>query len=510
MPQSGHYHREGPPPSSSILMELSLQRSYFYDSIHTLGLVLDPELPLESQVTAVARSAFLQLRLVYQLCPYLDEHCLATVTHALVTSRMDYCNALYLGLPLKMVRILNLVQNRAARILTGTGKCSHIMPVLYHLHWLPIELQAQFKVPAMTYKALNSLGPRYLKERLLSHVPSHPLRSEAEALLQEPSLEEIKRVSTRRRAFSVVVPRLWNTLPGEVCLAPALLSFCHQAKIFLFFQHFIFGLYFNIGCWATVIFISIFGINSLKTIPSKYGTVINNKTFQLQRKAADGRGKCPFEPTGSYASLMFEGSLYSATSNNFLGTEPIILRSLKNPLRTEFKASWLNEPTFIHMDLVQDSDTSADKIYVFFTETAVEFEFYDKLLVSRVAQICTVRIQVPEAPVGEQLSNVVCVDAGAPRHSSGLLLVGPDPPAQGEKPRCLPCSWDCCRNSVLLVRKRMDAEGALVGRGSGHLFVCLFIAFVCCPIAKGCLGGSQHHIKAQIKISNNDDQNLKT
>ncbi|XP_044311834.1 semaphorin-4D-like [Varanus komodoensis] len=70
--------------------------------------------------------------------------------------------------------------------------------------------------------------------------------------------------------------------------------------------------------------------------------VINNKTFQLQRKAADGRGKCPFEPTGSYASLMFEGSLYSATSNNFLGTEPIILRSLKNPLRTEFKASWLN------------------------------------------------------------------------------------------------------------------------------------------------------------------------
>ncbi|XP_044311835.1 semaphorin-4D-like, partial [Varanus komodoensis] len=49
----------------------------------------------------------------------------------------------------------------------------------------------------------------------------------------------------------------------------------------------------------------------------------------------------------------------------------------------------LAEPTFIHMDLVQDSDTSADKIYVFFTETAVEFEFYDKLLVSRVAQICT-------------------------------------------------------------------------------------------------------------------------
>ncbi|XP_032992595.1 semaphorin-4D-like [Lacerta agilis] len=28
-------------------------------------------------------------------------------------------------------------------------------------------------------------------------------------------------------------------------------------------------------------------------------------------------------------------------------------------------------------------------VYVFFTEAAVEFEFYDKLLVSRIAQICT-------------------------------------------------------------------------------------------------------------------------
>ncbi|KAF7239643.1 30S ribosomal protein S9, partial [Varanus komodoensis] len=36
---------------------------------------------LEVQVTAVAKSAFLQLLPIQQLRPYLDEHCLATVTH---------------------------------------------------------------------------------------------------------------------------------------------------------------------------------------------------------------------------------------------------------------------------------------------------------------------------------------------------------------------------------------------------------------------------------------------
>ncbi|KAF7247943.1 Phosphatidylinositol N-acetylglucosaminyltransferase subunit A [Varanus komodoensis] len=164
------------------------------DKVRSLGVLLDPELSLEAQVTAVARSAFLQLRLIHQLRPYLENDCLATVTHALVTSRLDFCNALYVGLPLKMVRILQLVQNRAARLLTGTGRYVHMTPVLRQLHWLPIEVRAQFKVLVMTYKALDGLGPGYLKERLHPYMPSRPLRSAGEALLREPSMEEVRRV----------------------------------------------------------------------------------------------------------------------------------------------------------------------------------------------------------------------------------------------------------------------------------------------------------------------------
>ncbi|KAF7242518.1 LINE-1 retrotransposable element ORF2 protein [Varanus komodoensis] len=167
--------------------------SGFGDKVRSLGVLLDPELSLEAQVTAVARSAFFQLRLIHQLHPYLENDCLATVTHALVTSRLDFCNALYVGLHLKMVRILQLVQNRAARLLTGTGRYVHMTPVLRQLHWLPIEVQAQFKVLVMTYKALNGLGPGYLKERLHPYMPTFPLRSLGEALLREPSVKEIRR-----------------------------------------------------------------------------------------------------------------------------------------------------------------------------------------------------------------------------------------------------------------------------------------------------------------------------
>ncbi|KAF7245646.1 putative RNA-directed DNA polymerase from transposon BS [Varanus komodoensis] len=208
------------------------------DRVRSLRVLLNPELTLEAQVLAVARSAFLQLRLIHQLHPYLEDNCLVTVTHALVTSWLDFCNMLYVGLPLKTVRILQMVQNRAVRLLTGTGRYSHITPVLHQLHWFPIEVRAQFKVLIITYKALNSLGPGYLKEHLRPYLPARPLRSAAEALLREPSVREVRRPSTRRRAFSVVAPHLWNALPREVCLALSLFVFRRQAKTFLFKQYF--------------------------------------------------------------------------------------------------------------------------------------------------------------------------------------------------------------------------------------------------------------------------------
>ncbi|KAF7247964.1 UvrABC system protein A [Varanus komodoensis] len=48
----------------------------------------------------------------------------------------------------------------------------------------------------MTYKALNGLGPGYLKERLHPYMPACPLKSAGEALLREPSVKEIRRMKS--------------------------------------------------------------------------------------------------------------------------------------------------------------------------------------------------------------------------------------------------------------------------------------------------------------------------
>ncbi|XP_078095671.1 semaphorin-4C [Mustelus asterias] len=124
-------------------------------------------------------------------------------------------------------------------------------------------------------------------------------------------------------------------------------------------------------------------------------TYIEVRNFTLNKAAMeDGKGKCPYDPAKSHTGLIVDGELYSATLNNFLGTEPVILRNLGHhySMKTEYLASWLNEPNFVGSAYIQESANSKtgddDKIYFFFSERAVEYDCYKEQVVARVARVC--------------------------------------------------------------------------------------------------------------------------
>ncbi|XP_003461893.1 semaphorin-4D isoform X1 [Cavia porcellus] len=116
-------------------------------------------------------------------------------------------------------------------------------------------------------------------------------------------------------------------------------------------------------------------------------------SFKFLGRNEDGKGRCPFDPAHSYTSVLVDGELYSGTSYNFLGSEPIISRnSSHSPLRTEYAIPWLNEPSFVFADVIRRSpdgtDGEDDRVYFFFTEVSVEYEFVFKLMIPRVARVC--------------------------------------------------------------------------------------------------------------------------
>ncbi|XP_069618321.1 semaphorin-4D isoform X1 [Ranitomeya imitator] len=122
--------------------------------------------------------------------------------------------------------------------------------------------------------------------------------------------------------------------------------------------------------------------------------ILELNKFKLLGKNEDGRGKCPFDPAQSYTSVMVDGDLYSGTSFTFLGSEPIVCRHSQqlSYVRTEYAVPWLNEPIFVHADVIRAPENNPegddDKVYFFFTEVSVEYEFFNKLQIPRIARVC--------------------------------------------------------------------------------------------------------------------------
>jgi len=109
------------------------------------------------------------------------------LVNGIMTSMLDYCNALLGGCPARLINKLQLVQNKTARVLTRTRKHDHISPVLSTLHWLPIKHSKNVKILLITYKALNCLATQYFSELLKHYSLSHLLWSQNSGQMKKPS-----------------------------------------------------------------------------------------------------------------------------------------------------------------------------------------------------------------------------------------------------------------------------------------------------------------------------------
>ncbi|KAI4875089.1 hypothetical protein NFI96_025166, partial [Prochilodus magdalenae] len=130
------------------------------EDARSLGVILDGQLSFSAHIANLTRSCRFLLYNIRRIRPFLSQEATQLLVQSLVISRLDYCNSLLAGLPLRAIRPLQLVQNAAARLIFNLPKFTHVTPLLRSLHWLPVVARIRFKTLMLAYKAKNGPAPR--------------------------------------------------------------------------------------------------------------------------------------------------------------------------------------------------------------------------------------------------------------------------------------------------------------------------------------------------------------
>ena len=120
-------------------------------------------------VNNACKSAFYYLRTISHIRKYLSTQTTEILIHAFVTSKLNHRNSLLYNVPKNVIKKLQSVQNAAARLITRSGKCDHITPILFDLYWLPVSERIKFQNLLLTFKTLH-------QDLITGYLPSRSLR----------------------------------------------------------------------------------------------------------------------------------------------------------------------------------------------------------------------------------------------------------------------------------------------------------------------------------------------
>jgi len=197
-------------------IQLSSARVRVSTSVVDLGFLIDSQLTMSEHIASVCRSCCFQLRQLRAVRRSLTPTAAKILVHAFVSGRIDYCNSLLAGVSDGLIQRLQLIQNAAAKLITGRRKFDHITPIILHeLHWLPVRKRIVYKVALLVYKCLHGLAPSYLADDcrpVSTFAGRQRLRSANTGILYVPGTS----TSIGARSFAVNGPTTWNKLPVEL------------------------------------------------------------------------------------------------------------------------------------------------------------------------------------------------------------------------------------------------------------------------------------------------------
>ena len=134
------------------------------ESAKNLSVVLDSLMDFRFHIDSIVKASNFHIRNLYMIKDFVNRKNLVTLVHSLTVSKVDYCNSLFIGLPNVILKKVQSVLNRAARLIFNLPPRVPTTSSLIELHRLPLKARIEFKICLITFKALKFNQPSYNRE----------------------------------------------------------------------------------------------------------------------------------------------------------------------------------------------------------------------------------------------------------------------------------------------------------------------------------------------------------
>ena len=207
-------------------------------TVRNLGFIFNRTLSITDHVKNLRQNTFYHLKRIRSVRGCISFVNRKILTHAFVTSRLDFCNSMFFGSTADSLKGIKSIFHTTAKALTGSHPMLSNTAVLFKLHWLPLESRVHYKLAILGFKILYNQAPQYFSDITeLSNI--RDTRSCSAPLLTSATYKRTSTLKTYgdRSCFNAIC-QIFNSLPSEIRAAKDFSSFKGLLKTHFFMLSF--------------------------------------------------------------------------------------------------------------------------------------------------------------------------------------------------------------------------------------------------------------------------------
>lgn len=213
----------------NTVVKIGIQTIDKVELIKYLGVIIDSGVSMENQIDNVIKKVASKINFLNRIKKKLTFETKKTIYNSIILPHFDFCSTLYINCKKEQVNAMQVLQNRAMRIILDCEFGTHTDYMLNELKWMSINQRLHYNVLVYVFKIKNKLTPEYLCKKLEYNRDFHNRNTRNREELRLPN---IKTEFARKTIFYNGI-KMFNQLPSEIRKQTQLNMFKKMVKNFV-------------------------------------------------------------------------------------------------------------------------------------------------------------------------------------------------------------------------------------------------------------------------------------